>query len=222
MASRLALLAAAAVALVPFAAEAQSFRCVGSDGKKYYGSTIPRPCIGLPIEQLNAQGTVVRRIDPVGDEKQRKEKEAEAAKKREDDAIAKEENRRNRALLATYTSDKDIDEARGRALVDNQKQIKEIETRIAQIKKRKAGYDAEMEFYQDAPAKAGEKAKGSRPASAPKASKPPPKLLEDLQNAEIDLKAQENLLAVKQKEVDVINARYDEDKKRFTQLTGRK
>jgi hypothetical protein len=32
----LALLAAA-----PLAAEAQSFRCVGKDGKRYYGSTAP-------------------------------------------------------------------------------------------------------------------------------------------------------------------------------------
>ena len=45
------------------------------------------------------------------------------------------------------------------------------------------------------------------------------KLTEDLQAAEIDLKAHESLLAAKQKEVDSINAKYDEDKKRFARLT---
>jgi hypothetical protein len=40
-----------------------------------------------------------------------------------------------------------------------------------------------------------------------------------MKNAEIDLKAQENLLAAKKKEVDTINAKYDEDRKRFADLT---
>ncbi|HYG54129.1 MAG TPA: hypothetical protein VD965_02410 [Burkholderiales bacterium] len=203
----------ALVALAPLAADAQSFRCVGTDGKKYYGSTIPPQCSGQVIEQLNSQGMVIRRIDPAGDEKAREAKEAELAKKREQDAAAKEAARRNRALLATYASDKDIDEARARALAANDKQVKEIQTRIDNIKKRQAGYDKEMEFYKEAPS-----AKGKPPA---KVSKPPAKLIEDMQQADMDLKAQQGLLAAKQKEVEGINAKYDEDKKRYQELTGK-
>src|SRR5260221_7927590 len=114
------LLLAAALALAPLAAQAQStYRCVSKDGKKYYGSTIPQQCLGQPIEVLSPQGTVIRRIDPEGDERARIAKEAEALKKREEDTAVKEEARRNRALLATYTSEKDIDEARVRALREN-------------------------------------------------------------------------------------------------------
>ena len=29
------------IAALPFAAEAQSYRCVGKDGKKYYGQSVP-------------------------------------------------------------------------------------------------------------------------------------------------------------------------------------
>src|SRR6185295_11015196 len=59
MAMFLARLALVALVATPLAAMAQgtlTYRCVGKDGKKYYGSTIPKPCYGQPIEQLNAQG----------------------------------------------------------------------------------------------------------------------------------------------------------------------
>jgi hypothetical protein len=210
----------AVAALASFAAHAQyTYRCTSADGKKYYGATIPQQCLGQPIEQLSPAGTIVKRIDPEGEERARAAKEAEAVKRREEDAAQREESRRNRALLATYSSEKDIDDARVRALVENQKAIKDVEGRIAEIKKRKEKYDKEMEFYSEGAAKPDPKKKSSGPA--PKTAKPPPKLLEDIHTAEIDLKAQENLLAVKQKEIDSINAKYDEDKKRYQELTVR-
>ena len=203
-------LAAAALVLGPLAAQAQqpqqaTYRCTGNDGKKYYGSTIPMQCVGRPIEQLNKQGMVVRRIDPEGEEKERAEKAAEQAKAKEEEAATREQSRRNRALLATYTSERDIEDARARALKDNQSAVRDVENKIEALRKRRAGYDKELEFYKDK--------KGG--------AQLPTKLAEDIKNTEIDLKAQEDLLAVKQKEVDVINARYDEDKKRYGELTRR-
>src|SRR3954471_18387132 len=93
---------AAALALAAFSAAAQApstFRCTGKDGKKYYGSTVPQQCIGQPIEQLSPQGALIRRIDPQADEANRIAKEEQAAKKREEETLAKEAARRNRALL---------------------------------------------------------------------------------------------------------------------------
>jgi len=205
----LTIIAATALIIASLAAHAQStpsqltYRCVGKDGKKYYGSTVPMPCLGQPIEQLNTSGMVVKRIDPDGDEKERAVKEAEAKKKREDDAVRREAVRRNSALLATYTSAQDIDDARSRALADNQKAVKDVELRIDAIKKRQASYDKELEFY-----------KGD--------NKPPARLQDDIRDAEIDLKAQENLLAAKKKDADTINAKYDQDKQRYLELTGRR
>lgn len=212
-------LLAAGLAFAPVVAEAQSYRCTGTDKKKYYGSTVPPECAGQPIEQLNSQGQVIKRFDPAGEEKLRKAKEAGAVKKREEEAIAKEASRRNRALLATYTSEKDIDEARGRALAENDKVIKEIEQRIDAIKKRQAGYEKEMEFYQEGAAKPSDDKKGKPAATAKAGAKPPPKLMEETKTAEMDLKAQENLLALKKKEVEAVNAKYNEEKKRFVELT---
>jgi hypothetical protein len=194
----------AALMIGPLAAQAQmTYRCTSADGKRYYGSTIPMQCVGHPVEQLNAQGLVVRRIDPEGEQKEREAKAAAAAKAKDEDIATREENRRNRALLATYTSERDIDEARARALQDNQSAVQQVETKIDALKKRRAGYDKEMEFYQDK--------KGN--------TKPPAKLLEDISSVEVDLKVQEELLATKKKEVAAINAKYDQDKKRYMQLT---
>jgi len=209
MVRELTIIAAAALIIASLAAHSQStpsqltYRCVGKDGKKYYGSTVPTPCLGLPIEQLNTSGMVVKRIDPEGDEKERAVKEAEAKKKREDDAARREAVRRNSALLATYTSAQDIDEARSRALADNQKAVKDVELRIDAIKKRQASYDKELEFY-----------KGN--------NKAPARLQEDIKDAEIDLQAQEDLLAAKKNDANHINAKYDDDKKRYRALTGRR
>jgi len=50
-------------------------------------------------------------------------------------------------------------------------------------------------------------------------NKPPAKVMQDIQNNEIDLKAQQALLTAKKKEVEGINARYDEDKRRYLELT---
>jgi len=195
-----ALLAGALIAL-PLAAAAQSFRCVGKDGKRYYGQTIPDQCVGQGVEQLDKQGMVVRRIENQSAE-DRAQKKAAEKKKIEEAAVKKEDDRRNRALLATYSSDKDIEDARSRALADNQQAMKETARRIEEIKKRQAALAGEMEFYKKNPA--------------------PAKLQNDVKSAQVDLEAQQNLLEIKKKEVESINARYDEDKKRFAALTGKK
>ena len=198
---------AIAIALLafPLAAGAQqtpnlTYRCVGKDGKKYYGQALPPQCVGVPVEQLNAQGLVVKKIDPQASAEERAAKEAEARLKKEEDAVAKEERRRNQALLATYASEKDVDEARARALAGNEAEIKDTERRINLIKQKQGSLAKEMEFYQGK-------------------TKPPAKLTEDIKNAEIDLAAQQELLVAKRKEVSSINAKYDQDKKRYVELT---
>ena len=209
MVRQLTMIAATALIVTPLAAHSQAkpgeltYRCVSKNGKTYYSSTLPEQCIGQAVEQLNTSGMIVKRISPEGDERERLAKEAEAKKKREDEAAAREANRRNSALLATYTSEQDIDEARSRALADNEKAVTDIESRIESIKKRQASFDKELEFY-----------KGN--------NKPPARLQEDIRDAETDLQAQEDLLAAKKKYADRINARYDEDKKRYRELSRRR
>lgn len=193
-------LVAIALAALPLAAAAQSYRCVGKDGKKYYGQAVPMQCVGQPTEQLNAQGLVVRRIDAQASAADQATKAKEAEEKRKRDVLLKEESRKNKALLSTYTSEADIELARKRALEDNQKAVKETEARIGTLKKRQADLKREMEFFQGK-------------------NKPPAKMEQEMKDNAFSIGTQENLLGQKKKEVDSINAKYDEDKKRYIELT---
>lgn len=194
------LLVALALAALPLAAAAQSYRCVGKDGKKYYGQAVPPQCIGQPTEQLNSQGLVVRRIDAQASAADQAARAKEAEEKRKRDVILKEESRKNKALLSTYTSEADIELARKRALEENQKAVKETEARIGALRKRQTELKKEMEFFQGK-------------------NKPPAKMEQEMKDNAFSIGTQENLLAQKKKEVDSINAKYDEDKKRYIELT---
>jgi len=206
---KLAALASVAL-LAPLAAHAQTreqytYRCTGHDGKKYYGQTIPNACLGRPLELINKQGLVVKRIDLEGEEKARLAKEAEAEKKREAELAEKDSVRRTRALLATYTSEKDIEDSRNRDLRNHDKGVQEVLKRIEDIKKRQQQFQRELALFNEA-------GKGS----------PPARLQEEITNAEIDLKAAQSLLEAKKKETQAINARYDDDKRRYQEAVGKK
>ena len=170
---------AIAITLLPLAALAQSYRCVGTDGKKYYGSSVPPQCTGQPVEQLNEQGLVVKRLDAAATASERAKKDAEEADRKKREALAKEQGRKDTALLASYTSEKDIEIARARALENPKQAVKDAETSIAALMKRRA---------------------------APN---------ENAQAIDSEVKTQQNVLASRKKEIDAINARYDEDKKRY-------
>ena len=170
---------------LPFAAQAVSYRCVGKDGKKYYGQSVPAECLGQPVEQLNDQGLVVKRIDAAASAAERGKKDAEEAEHKKQEALAREQARKDNALLASYTSEGDIEAARVRALEGNQKSTREVEARIAALKQRR---------------------------SAPG---------EDVKGIDTELAAQQGLLDAKHREAAAINAKYDEDKKRYVEITKR-
>jgi hypothetical protein len=188
-----------AVAAAPASA---LFKCKDSKGKTYYTDRPPAECLGKEMDELNKQGTVVKKREAALTPEQLAAREAEEKRKAEEELAAKEAKRKDQALLNTYASEKDIEDGRQRALKQSEQAAKEIEKRIAEAKKRAQALAAEKEFY---------------------AKKPmPKKLQDDIKNNEIDLKVQEDALAGRNKELDDINAKYDEDKRRYLQLTGAK
>jgi len=191
-------IAVALVAAAPLVAEAQlTYRCLGSDGKKYYGSAIPMQCAGRPVEVLNSGGMIVKRIDPAAEEKARLDKQAKEGKRPEFQSTQeRDEDRRNRALLATYTSVKDIDDARARALRDNASQAGRFEQRIKELQTRRARYEKELDTYK----------KDGKSSNA---------VEDNIKNVDLEIAAQQELLRSKQAEIPAINAKYDEDKKRY-------
>jgi hypothetical protein len=125
----------------------------------------------------------MKRIDPQASADERAKKEVEEAERKKQEALNKDQSRRDQALLATYGSEKDVEDMRRRALEDNQRLIGQTEAKIAALKER--------------------------------AAKSPGAGVQD------ELKQQQDLLETKNKEQQAINAKYDDDRKRYLQLTGR-
>lgn len=191
-------------------AQVRSYRCVTKAGRKYYGSTIPPQCTGELVEALSAQGTLLFRIEPPLTPEQKAAKEAEEQKAAEAEAARAEQQkaaevqaRRDRALLQTYTDESDIERVRARALASNREASAQVEARIAQLKARQAQLDKEAEKFQDP-------------------SQIPDKVQQDRKAVAYDLSLQEQLLESRKREAAEINARYDEEKRKYRQLTGAK
>jgi len=187
----------------PAAAQQQGpqhmYKCVDAKGKTYYTQMPPPECLGRETQELNKSGSVVRSTPKEPTAEQRAAREAEQKKKLENEEKAKEERRKNSALLNTYSSEKDIDYARAGALKEAEAAIRETEKRIVDAQKRQKQLDAEKEFYTKKPM--------------------PAKLKEDMSNIEIEIKNQKELLEAKKREIGTINAKYDEDRRRYVEAT---
>ena len=175
------------------------YKCVDDKGRVYYTQVPPRECLGRETQELSRQGTVTKSTGRAVTPEQQAAREEERKKQEEREIAAREEKRKNQALLNTYSSVKDIEDARGRALKDNELAVQETSQRIAGAEKRKKGLDAEKEFYLKKPV--------------------PPKLAHDIKNNETEIKNQRELLDAKKKQAASISAKYDEDKRRYMELT---
>ena len=193
-------MSAALLALVLTPAHAKTYKCKDRQGNAYYTDRPPPECLGKEMEELSKRGIVVKKYEAALTPEQQAARAAEEKRKKEQEEQALEERRRNQALLNTYSSAQDIEDGRQRALHQVEQSAKAIEQRIAQAQQRAKKLDAEKEFYLKKPL--------------------PQKLKDDIRNNDIDLKVQRDALAAKQKERDEINAKYDQDKRRYLELTG--
>lgn len=149
---------------------AAAFKCTDEKGKAHYQDTPPPECANVVIYEVSASGSVVRKIEP-----NRAPPPAEP-RKVENDRAKLDRERRDRTLLDTYGSEKEIDAARDRSLelikarrTSAEKQLELVTKRRKQVESNKsaskadldavakeeagirhaiAGYDAELEAAQ--------------------------------------------------------------------------
>jgi hypothetical protein len=178
------------------------YKCTDARGKVYYTQVPPRECLGRDTQELNKSGTLIRRSERVPTASEAQAGEAERKKKAEEAERSREERRKNTALLNTYSSEKDIEDARARALKEAETAIADTEKHIVGAQKRQQDLEKEKEFYVKKPM--------------------PLKLKNEISNVDIEIKNQTALLDAKKREISTINAKYDEDKRRYVELTGAK
>ncbi len=205
--ARFALTLACALALAaPAAAQPQQqqgtgklYRYVDDKGRVHYLDRPPTEAAGRPLDQLNRQGATVRPGEKPLTPEQLAEREAEKRRAQEEAIRMREEARKNQALLDTYSTEKDIDEARARALANANEAIRESRQRLGEALKRQEKLKAEAEFYEKRPM--------------------PQQLKQEIQNNEREIAIQRENIEKKEGEITALNAKYDSDKRRYQEIT---
>jgi predicted RNase H-like nuclease (RuvC/YqgF family) len=170
------------------------YKCLDEKGKVFYTDNPRVECYSG--QEMNRQGVIVRKAG---------EKPAETGKVVKEDvkkAPRASSARRDRALLATYTSETEIDAARDRSLAMPQQSIKVLEGKLEktnadlfELKKQADGLAAKQKSL-------------------------PPDLLEDVQAKQKQIAALEKDLTQKRAHADEITTRFESDKQRFRELKG--
>ena len=200
--SALVLLVAAMLPLPATAQGRKTYCCTDANGRQACSDVLPQQCYGRAYREINAQGVTIRRVDAPLTAEQRAARDAEARKAKEEEARRMEQDRRNRALLATYTSEQDIDLTRDRAVADIRKSIKATQEKQAELAKQKQKLDAEAEFYRKSPM--------------------PPQLQAQIRDNDTEMKVHQAAIDDRHKEIEAVKARYESEKLRYRELTQKK
>ena len=194
------LAALAALVLGAGTVEAAMYKWVDEKGVTHYTDKMPPEAVNKANTQLDRQGMPVKKTDPAATPEQRQAREAEAQRQREAAKQQVETARRDRALLDSYTTAADIDLAKNRSLHTVEMALKSAQAYSAQLTKRKAELTA------------SKAALGGKPV--------PASLERELASTEAELARQVDLVALTEKELVTIAARYDADKVRWDELKG--
>ena len=176
--------------------------CQDSSGKQVCGDILPQVCYGRAYREIGTDGRTVREVDAPLTAEQRAQKVAEDATRKEEEARQKEQQRKDQALMDTYANVEDIESLRKRSIEEIHKSIKNAETRIVEIRALRKKFENEAEFY--------------------KKKKLPADVEKGLSDTDFEIKGQEAIIQSKKKEIDAVQAKYDEDRKRFLELMHRR
>ncbi|MCX8086066.1 MAG: hypothetical protein N3C63_04085 [Rhodocyclaceae bacterium] len=180
---------------------AAKITCCDVDGKRTCGDPPPPQCV-TRAKIIYDKGGTAKEIEAPLSPEQRAAREAEAARQKEEAQRAAEQERKDRALLGSYTNAAEIDKALERALADLDKSYEQTKGRLEAALKRREKLAAEKEFYQKKPL--------------------PAELDKQIKDNERDIAALEQALKEREARVTELRARFAADKERFLQLTGRK
>lgn len=172
--------------------------CEDASGRRICADVLPPACYGRAYREISPQGTVTKVVPaPMTAEELARAAQEEKARKATEER-AKEERRRDVALLQTYSSLADLDAQKERAVADIDRDLAEARQREAEVLARRAKLDQEAEFY---------------------AKKPrPPQLVNAYRENDSELAAQRSVVESKQRDLETVKTRYDNDRRRYTEL----
>jgi hypothetical protein len=165
-----------------------TYKCVDGRGKIYYSDQFTPEC--GQIQEMNRQGRVVKKHETA-------KPAADGTGGAKDSA---ERQRRDRALMASYTSEEEIEVARDRSLTIPLQAVKTAENRLEKAN------DQLFDL----------KSQADRLAGQQKAI--PPNLLEEIGVKQKEISALEAELQQKKSYAESVRAKYEADKLRYREL----
>ena len=186
---------AGALLLAPAAIAQQLYKWTDEKGAVHYSDKAPESRAGTVLDK---QGRQVRTLEAPPTPEQARVREAEDERKQ---AAAKDQAaaaRRDRALLASYTMESEIDLARARASATVESQIQSAQAYMAQLTKRKQDIDARKARFGDKPV--------------------PPQLEHESAGVDGEYAKNNDLVAQKRRELAQVVAKYEADKQRWREL----
>lgn len=188
---------------ISFPASAKLYKWVDDNGVTHYGETIPPEFANKDRAELNQSGRVIKNEEVLTPER-RRAKEQEEEKRSADTKAALEQQRRDKTLISTYNSVKEIELVRNRTLQQVDARINVINYGIKATNDKLLALQEETKNYNATNRKI------------------PDSLLEDIRETQARLDKQQQDLEYPVKEKAALEARFDADKERYIQLTGKK
>ncbi len=176
------------------------YTCTDANGRKLRSDRPIAACLDREQTVLNPSGTVRARVGPSLSAQQRAELEERKKEEALERARELEEKRRDRAMLARYPTREAHDKERAEAHARIDAVVLEAEKRIIALHEERKKIDRELEFYQGDPAKA------------------PPALRRQIDYVTQGLQAQRRFIGVQENERQRVDARFNEELQRLTEL----
>lgn len=178
---------------------AATITCCDVNGKRTCGSPPPPQCVSRSQTVFTKGGVTKEREAPLTEE-QIAAREAEKVRKAEEEKLAAEQARRDRALTGSYSNEKEIDQALGRAIANIEKNASQATARLEAAQHKQKQLAQEKEFYLKQPM--------------------PVQLQRQIEGNDKELALQQKILKDKDTEIEATKARFADDKKRYRQLMG--
>lgn len=186
------------LALVAAASAQSLYTCKDRSGRTLTSDRPIADCAGV-MRELGPSGVVRREIAPPLSAEQQRQKEADDRARRAADEAAREKHRRDTALLAAYQNVDQIEAARKRSLVDAEASIHNSQERLVALQKERQGLAQEAETYRNRTM--------------------PPLFKRKLDDNQALIDDEQASIKARQVEIERVNARYDDDRRRFVELT---
>ena len=198
-----ALLLAAGVALAQSKGSGKIICWKDKSGKVIgCGDKVPPEYQDSATKELSQRGVTIRQSDAPLTAEQRRVQQAEAQRKQADQQKKEAQRRQDKAILETFTTEKEIDLKRARDVQQVESSIETLQTNLKNANDRQAAGRARIEQF----------GKDKKPV--------PPAVQEAFDRSEGEKAKIERQIAQMRKEVAALNQKYDEIKKRYAELTG--